>query len=335
MMMTVQLLALGAADTRPSLMALRGGAEMACEFSLTSPLQGFQKCVEVQPPPTITTSTMIGIGLACTAATMNAAGMNLQRWANAQKSQLLNIVGVIMSASCGILDMASFSFAAQSLLAPFGALTLVINLLLAAPLHGDQVKGHDYVATLLVFGGVAVCLANANTESIERTYSELIALTTRTQFHMWLGLLATGFTVAIAHLRTAPATARSAALCFPLLSGGLGGCTTLCAKTLGELTKAGAPWQSTALVGAGIPCFALSQLALLNAGLARASSLLIVPVFTATFVTCNAVGGGIFFQEFDMLTASQQWAYRLGLAMLVGGVLILASRGEDGKAKSA
>ena len=84
----------------------------------------------------------------------------------------------------------------------------MFNLLLAAPLHGDQVKGHDYVATLLVFGGVAVCLANANTESIERTYSELIALTTRTQFHMWLGLLATGFTVAIAHLRTAPATAR-------------------------------------------------------------------------------------------------------------------------------
>ena len=67
---------------------------------------------------------------------------------------------------------------------------------------------------------------------------------------------------------------------------------------------------------------------MLNAGLSKASSLIVVPVFVATFVTCNAVGGGIFFDEFAALSASQQRAYPFGLAMLVAGVLVLAGRKE-------
>ena len=54
----------------------------------------------------------------------------------------------------------------------------------------------------------------------------------------------------------------------------------------------------------------------------------VVPVFVATFVTCNAVGGGIFLDEFAGLTESQSKAYPLGLAMLVAGVLVLAGRSE-------
>lgn len=67
---------------------------------------------------------------------------------------------------------------------------------------------------------------------------------------------------------------------------------------------------------------------MLNRGLGKASSLVVVPVFVATFVTCNAVGGGIFFDEFSGLSPSQQRAYPLGLALLVAGVLVLAGRKE-------
>ena len=64
----------------------------------------------------------------------------------------------------------------------------------------------------------------------------------------------------------------------------------------------------------------------LNEGLARASSLTVVPLFVATFVTCNAFGGAVFFDEFAALSPSQRAAYPLGLALLVAGVLILAAR---------
>ena len=77
---------------------------------------------------------------------------------------------------------------------------------------------------------------------------------------MWLALLGGALALAATHVRTAAAGARTAAMCFPLLAGGLGGCTTLTAKTLGELGKAGAPWQAAAVVGCLIPIFAVSQL---------------------------------------------------------------------------
>merc|ERR1711965_1249207 len=108
-----------------------------------------------------------------------------------------------MSASCGLLDMASFAFAPQSLLAPFGSLTLVLNLLVAAPLHGDAVAKSDLLSTFLVVSGVATCLANANTESIDRTYEQLVALLYRPQFHAWLGFLVAGMGLAAARLRSA------------------------------------------------------------------------------------------------------------------------------------
>ena len=220
-------------------------------------------------------------------------------------------------------DMASFSFAPQSLLAPFGALTLIINLLVAAPLHGDSVGRSDLISTFLVVSGVATCLANANTDAIDRTYDEIISLFYRPQFHGWVALVVSGLALAAFRLKTA-----GTALCYPLMAGGLGGCTTLCAKLVGELGKASAPWYVAAIVGICIPCFAVSQLTMLNAGLGKASSLVVVPVFVATFVTCNAVGGGIFFDEFAGLTESQSKAYPLGLAMLVAGVLVLAGRSE-------
>ena len=63
-----------------------------------------------------------------------------------------------------------------------------------------------------------------------------------------------------------------------------------------------------------------------------------MPIFVATFVTCNAVGGGIFFEEFAALSEAQQMAYPLGLLMLVAGVLVLAAREDptaSAKAKAA
>jgi len=260
---------------------------------------------------------------------MNAGGMNLQRWAGARGSTVLNLVGVGLSASCGLVDMASFAFAPQSLLAPFGALTLIINLLLAAPLHGDAVRREDLLSTALVFAGVAVCLSNSSTDDISRTYDNLLELCGRKPFHAWVAFLVCGIALAACRLLTAPAG--SAVACYPLMSGCLGGFTALSAKYLGELGKAGAPWEVMAMVGTCVPLFAVSQLTLLNAGLARASSLLIVPVFVAAFVTCNAIGGGIFFDEFAAFSPMQQRLYPLGLALLVGGVLILAGRKEPEK----
>ena len=232
-----------------SLLALRGGGTIA-----PVALRGGGTIAPVDAPSAapFISPTAIGIALACVAATMNASGLNLQRWASVRGSAILNVIGLILSSSCGLLDMASFAFAPQSLLAPFGALTLVINLLVAAPLHGDVIAKSDLLSTFLVVSGVATCLANANTKAADRSYKELTALLWRPQFHAWLALVVASLGAATARLRTA-----GTAMCYPLIAGGIGGFTTLCAKSVGELGKAGAPWHVSTLVGAGIPIFAL------------------------------------------------------------------------------
>jgi len=312
---------------RPALLRLRGGtdATMLCQLT-ANPFKGFQTCMPLPTPPAPASKPLIGVALACLASATNAASLNLQRWSAQRELRALNVVGILMGMACGLIDMASFSFAPQSVLAPFGSLALIINLLLAAPLHGDTITRADVCSTALVFCGVATCLANANTNAVARTYSEIVSLTMRTQWHLWLGFLSSGLGLAAAKLIRAPAGARDAALCYPILAGGLGSGTTLLGKALGELSKGRAPWYATALVGSLLPCFAIPQTVLLNKGVSRHSSLVVVPVFVATFVTCNAVGGGIFWDEFGGLRAAQLLLYPLGLAMLVAGVLILAAK---------
>ncbi len=260
---------------------------------------------------------------------MNALGLNLQRLGATRKNTLLNLVGVALAASCGLVDMVSFSFAAQSLLAPFGGLSLIINLLLAAPMHGDRVGSTDLAATAFVVSGVALCLANASTDAADRTYEDLNALASRPAAHAWLCALGVAFVATAAKLRSASPAAgpRSAArFCYPLLAGMVGSCTALTGKAVGELTKAAAPWRLTACVGALLPLFGIGQTVLLNTGVSRFSSLVVVPVFVATFVTCNAVGGGLLFDEFGGMSSSQKLVYPVGLVAIVRGVLLLAKK---------
>ena len=183
-------------------------------------------------------SMAIGVGLACAAATMNATGLNLQRLAKRRGSAALNLLGVILATACGAVDMVALSFAPQSFLAPFGALSLVVNLLLAPLMHGDAIGTVDVVATSLAVSGIAVCLASSPPAAAASwTLEELLKLANGRGFHLWLCAKACAAALAGAWILRAPSHP-SAAPCFSLLAGLLGGCTALCAKLVGELANA-------------------------------------------------------------------------------------------------
>ena len=98
---------------------------------------------------------------------------------------MITTLGLVLASATGIVDMASFAFAPQSLLAPFGACTLVLNLILAPPLHGQQIRRVDLVSTALVVAGVATCLSNSSFEAVTRTLEELRALPVRPAYVRW------------------------------------------------------------------------------------------------------------------------------------------------------
>ena len=60
----------------------------------------------------------IGLCLSVLATLMNSTGMNLQRYSKTKDRPCLNVIGIILSTACGLVDMCSFHFAPQSLLAP-------------------------------------------------------------------------------------------------------------------------------------------------------------------------------------------------------------------------
>lgn len=92
---------------------------------------------------------LFGMFLALTSTAMSATGMNLQRLGqrkekqatslkNKRRGRNLNHLGIFLATSCGLLDLISFGYAPQTLLAPLGALGLIFNLLLAPILHGEE-----------------------------------------------------------------------------------------------------------------------------------------------------------------------------------------------------
>jgi len=105
----------------------------------------------------------------------------------------------------------------------------------------------------------------------------------------------------------------------------------LSAKFAGELAAAGAPLHDLALPGAGVGLFAAAQLLVLNQGVGRHSSLVVVPVFVATFVCANAIGGGLFFEEFAAFTPEQRRSYLQGAAIIAVGNVCLSFRTPDVK----
>ena len=135
-------------------------------------------------------NTFIGVLLAMTASTMNATGMNLQRFG--QRAQLngdkkdrrmgrrINAAGVFLSTACGLVDFISFGFAPQTTLAPFGSMSLVVNLVLAPLLHGEELHRMDFLSTAFVMSGLVVCILSNRSPALELAdLGELKALLTR------------------------------------------------------------------------------------------------------------------------------------------------------------
>lgn len=66
-------------------------------------------------------------------------------------------------------DFAALAFAAQSIVAPLGALTLVSNVVLAPLLLGETISRADVVATAVIIAGSCLAVAFASHEEKEYT----------------------------------------------------------------------------------------------------------------------------------------------------------------------
>ena len=61
--------------------------------------------------------------------------------------------GVAMMICGGLLDFVALGYAAQSIIAPLGAFSLVLNALLSPVFIGEEITSTDWIATLIISAG--------------------------------------------------------------------------------------------------------------------------------------------------------------------------------------
>ena len=289
----------------------------------------------------VNSSVAIGIALSVGACFVNALGLNVQRYAKVQKRSGLNIGGVVLSACAGILDMVSFSFAPQSMLAPLGAMTLVCNMLLASLFDASaSLSRWDYLGTGVIISGVVKCVLSSleTPEAAALDGPALVAFVTRRDALMYVGTVAALVATLVAVMGRLEASARARKGCveppfaavYPSIAGALCSLTVLGAKFSGEVVKAGGPaatgWVPFAGGWAATIGGAVGQAFFLNRGLGQCGPLLVVPVFSACAVLFNTAGGALFWGEAAKWTAGQARAIPVACLCVCGGVFVLVSK---------
>jgi len=266
-------------------------------------------------------SVYVGIGLAMTASAMNATGMNLQRYgANIEKNatqrkdktwgKRINILGVVLSIACGIVDFISYGFAPQSTLAPFGSMSLIVNLILAPLLHGETLEHIDLISTALVMVGLVTCITSGSkVPLLLESMSELSALILRPICILYFLALVFFVLSGMVHIyleeRAGNGARKSVGIFYPLIAGTFASSTALTAKVMSQVIKLKGNILLIILCVLGVVFFAVSNMTVNNRGLSNHSPLFIVPVFSTTFLATNIIGGGVFFNEFSTFTPKQ------------------------------
>ena len=308
----------------------------------------------------------LGICLSVFSSTLNATGLNVQKYAQAPgrgSPRLLTLLGVAMAASSGVIDMVALSFAPASLLAALGPLTLVLNLLVAPLINGSSVSPRDLAATALIFAGVATCVLNGPEvpgPPFEEGAAGLLAFLTRETALAWIGgefaiAAALVAAVLVAERKTVsrrPSTPvgvgggvgggggemgaaeipPAAALLYSAAAGVLCGLTVIGAKTVGEVAKVASdlPLAAVAATWTLTVGGALGQTAMLNRGLGRHSPLVVIPAFASCSLLFNLCGGAIFWGELEHFTPATLWLwFPLGVGFVIGGLMLLATRPLD------
>lgn len=259
---------------------------------------------------------IIGVMLSILAAIMNNVGVNFQKLYFSNKLVHIWLVGLLAIAVGSVLDVMALSFAPQSVLAPLGSLTILSNTIIAPVLHGEKLNNRSLFFSLLSFFGCILSVSAASHQAHWYEMSGLISLLTSVQFEsyvlvMFLILLALYYLMD--HLdNVIPA----------MISGVMGAFSVTLAKLLSNIYKLDSP--DHVFVGILVTLQILSvalQLGWMNIALSLAPALIVVPVFTSSWIINTTIAGGVLYQEFDSFTIPQLLLFPLGVCLCVIGIL--------------
>merc|ERR1711916_345781 len=209
-----------------------------------------------------------------------------------------------------LLHLASYAFAAQSLLASIGALTLVWNLGIAWFFEGEKPEPYDYAGTVISVIGVTISSVFGPHGTQDYNVHELLELYTRTVFLITI-------------------------CCGAALFGTLLFISKQPELPLSRIASAGNddfehPFAYVIILGAIF--FAYTQIKLLNRALRAYDPLIIVPMYGAFMLASRAVMGVTYFEEYKQIDdGARVYLFPIGLVITLSALILFDHHQDPAK----
>jgi len=290
----------------------------------------------------------LGVSLEILATLSGTAGKQLIRlselWStvNPHASKVVFCAGMLTNTLAGpILDMAAYSFAAQSLIAPFGGLDTIWNAALAPWLLKEKLTMNRLCACCVIFIGTVLSGVFGSHEerdySVEVVYKLLV--TPRILYYLTGVAAWVAFNILVPMRRPKGDILRGLSL--GVTAGSIAG-NMFCVKAGVELIERSI-WKGDAEVWThwltyatllGAAFFALSNLVFMTRGLLEFEALFMVTIYEGAMIVSNCVSAGVVLLELDGLESWRVASYTMCVLLICGGMAKLCIN-ESESAKRA
>ena len=267
-----------------------------------------------------------------------AVGVNIQKLSMNREEkgrkpflQPLWLIGMAVIVVDAIGDFVFIGMAPQSMLAPLGSLSLGFNVILAPFFHREErVTRTTVLATAVIYVGSIISVLYAASSNPSYNLARIKELAGNPYFIDYIVFIFVlqGVILLNGKMRG------FGMLHYTALAGTLGGETLIFAKTSSELVKNAIlrrdfddlrnPISIVAVIMTVVT--ALTQLHVLNLGLAKFEAVIVVPVYQTFLNACAITMGLIFFQEYRLMSRKDTTMYSVGLVITLVGVKMLVQQ---------
>lgn len=253
-------------------------------------------------------------------------------------------IGMVIFIVGNVLNFASFSFAAQSLLAALGSIQFVSNVFFAYFMLKEKVTWLTIIATGCIVGGCIMLVIFGNHSSSTYTVDQLLDLYKEPAYIVYLtmaGVFVFGSYIVYMHGKRQCALNRKSKwgqilpVAYSIFSALLGTQSVLFSKCLSVLlreTIAGNNQLTQWFTWVVLPLFlftAIFWVTRLNKGLRQFPAMIIVPLMQIAWTLFSIVSGMLYFQEYKTFTVLSAVMFVVGVLTVFVGVYLLTKSGAQ------
>eukprot|EP01084_Bolivina_argentea_P136551 240486_1 len=261
------------------------------------------------------------------------------------------IFGLFLVIVGAVFDFLALGYAPQSVVAPMGSLTLVVNVMLSPCMHHEKPSLKTLISTAIIISGAVVTVISSPRPDSVESMTQVFELYKTVSFLVYAifccGFILIGFALTryFLHLSTKYAQIykekyfKFHRFIIGAIAGLAGAQSVLFAKSVATLLIQSIKnehgegvmfvyWQSYLLI-VGLFGTIYLQIKWLNDGLKSFSALHITPLFQAFWTSVGVIGGLTVYREFESMDLWQMIIFPMGVIVTIIGVICLAMQGKQ------